>query len=60
MEEKEKILRESLEAICIISNQKIVDNSSSGFNKLFGAKSLLMELKKRIIIFACQKNIMTL
>jgi len=41
MEEKEKILREFLEAICIISNQKIVDNSSSGFNKLFGAKSLL-------------------
>jgi len=47
IEEKEKILRESLEAICIISNQKIVGNSSSGFNKLFGAKSLLNGTKKK-------------
>ena len=47
LEEKEKILRESLDVICIIGNQKIVDNSSSGVDKLSAAKSFLNGTKKK-------------
>ena len=47
LEEKEKILRESLDVICIIGNQKIVDNSSSGVDKLSAAKSFLNITKKK-------------
>jgi len=47
LEEKEKILRESLDVICIIGNQKIVDNSTSGVDKLSTAKSFLNITKKK-------------
>jgi len=46
LEEKEKILRGALDAICVISNQKTVDNSSSGVKKLFGSRSFLNGNKK--------------
>lgn len=47
VEEKEKILRESLDVICIIGNQKRVDNSSSEVDKLSAAKSFLNITKKK-------------
>jgi flagellar protein FlaI len=47
VEEKEKILRESLDAICVISNQKKLSDSSSGIKKLFESKSFLNENKKK-------------
>jgi flagellar protein FlaI len=46
LEEKEKILRGALDAICVISNQKTVDNPSSGVKKLFGSRSFLNGNKK--------------
>ncbi len=47
VEEKEKILRESLDDICIIGNQKRVNNSSSEVDKFSAAKSFLNINKKK-------------
>lgn len=38
LDEKERILKESLDAICIIGNKKHVDNSTSGVKKLLGSR----------------------
>jgi flagellar protein FlaI len=47
LEEKEKILRESLDAICIITSQRpVVDNSGSGIKKFLGSRSFLGGNKK--------------
>ncbi|MCQ1535936.1 type II/IV secretion system ATPase subunit [Methanosarcina sp. KYL-1] len=36
LEEKERILRESLDAICVIGKKMTIDNSGSGIKNLFG------------------------
>jgi len=47
LEEKDRILREALDAICIISNHaSVVDNSDSGIRKLLGPVSFLGGNKK--------------
>jgi len=47
LEEKEKILRESLDDICVIGNHRPADDSGSGAKKLLSPKSFLGGTKKK-------------